>query len=182
MTKPSGRPWPSHARWILLGRPPLDRPRAGSRSPLFGRRPQLVGPDDRGVDRHQSVDIARRVRLGLGGPQHPVEGPVRRPPAKTGVECGPRPVSFGHVPPGRPGPELPHDPIQGIRRSSSRFRPRNGSGSNARAGANAWQQITADHRSRATPGRGASHRGSLRGPDEAGPMETRLGGREAGVS
>lgn len=72
----------------------------------------LVGPDDRGIDGNQPLDVARRVRLRLGGPQHPVERPVRRPPAKTRMQRGPWTVTLGHIPPGRPGPELPHDPVQ----------------------------------------------------------------------
>lgn len=34
----SGRPAPSQARWILLVRPPRERPRPGLRVPLFGPR------------------------------------------------------------------------------------------------------------------------------------------------
>ncbi len=42
----------------------------------------------------------RRVCLHERGPQHPRERPVRRPPAKTRMQRGPRPVALGHVPPG----------------------------------------------------------------------------------
>lgn len=28
------------------------------------------------------------------------------------MQRGPRTIALGHIPPGRPGPELPHDPVQ----------------------------------------------------------------------
>lgn len=108
----SGRPKPSHARWILLVSPPRDRPRAGPGPPFSGSGGVLVGADDGGVDRYQPVDVTARVGLRLRGLEHPLERAVRRPPAETGMETGPRSVPLGHVPPSDPSAELLHDPVE----------------------------------------------------------------------
>lgn len=70
----------------------------------------LVSPDDGRVDRHQPLDVARRVRFRLGGPQHPVERAVRRPPAVGADGHGVWPIRlacrrWAHT--FQPGPELP---------------------------------------------------------------------------
>lgn len=105
-----------------------------------------VSADDRGVDRHQPVDVAGGVRLRLGGAEHPLERAVRRPPAKTGVKRGPRPVPLGHIPPGRARTELPHDPVEDSAVIQP-LAPRNVTGSNGRtnshsASDSSWRRIT----------------------------------------
>lgn len=48
----------------------------------------------------------------MGGPEHPIERAVQNPAAERGVKRGPRPVQVGNIPPGSPGTELPHDPVE----------------------------------------------------------------------
>jgi hypothetical protein len=112
--KASGRPTASQARWILLVRPPLDRPSPGVRSPPFFRAPAgcwrartIVESTDTSHSK-----VPGRVGLCLGGPEYPLKGAVLGPPAEAGVQRGPGAVPLGHVPPGRSGPELPHDPVE----------------------------------------------------------------------
>lgn len=87
----------------------------------------LVGSDDRGADRHQPLDVTGRVGLGLGGPEHPLEGAVFGPPAEAGGSVAHESYRYGHVPPGRSGPELPIDPVEDravVQPSAPPLRPR----------------------------------------------------------
>jgi hypothetical protein len=68
------------------------RPRQGLRSPLFEPRRHAVGAYDSGVDRHQPVDVAGRIRLGLACLAHLLERAVQGPTAKAGVQRLPRAV------------------------------------------------------------------------------------------
>lgn len=61
----------------------------------------------------QVEHVPGRTRPGPRCPWHPLEGAALGPPAETGARRGPRPVPLGHVPPGRPGAELPHDAVEG---------------------------------------------------------------------
>lgn len=97
---------PADLARILLVRPPRDRPRAGSRNPIFGLRPRTGG---RGRPSSRPTSASRCRPLRPLSPARPAaSGRTRRPPpAETGVERGPQPVTPGNIPPGRPGAELP---------------------------------------------------------------------------
>lgn len=78
--KASGRPAASHARWTLLVGPPLDRPRAGLRSPHFGPRRHAGGHGRRWSRPTPATQCPR--------PRPP--GPVQ--PAASGRTCRPEPT------------------------------------------------------------------------------------------
>lgn len=86
----SGRPRASQARWILLVSPPQKRPSAELppfRAPTACWRARTAVES---TDTSQSMPPAVRSRL--GGPEHPVESALQGPPAKPGVQRGPRAV------------------------------------------------------------------------------------------
>lgn len=97
----------STARWILVVRPPRERPRACSAGstamppggsfadPLFrGPGGVLVGPADGGVDIHVPGDQALRVRLSLELSDDPAPGAIA--PGSTGT--GPPPDAVYQLP------------------------------------------------------------------------------------
>src|SRR5215217_5832850 len=123
-TTDSGR-WPcSTARCSLVVSPPRDRPRpwsAGStstppgsscwHSPFAGPSGVLMGTGDRGIDADVPGDQALGVGLGVQRGEDPLPGTVTLPAPKQPIDGLPRPVASGHVPPRRPGPGPPADPV-----------------------------------------------------------------------
>lgn len=110
----------STARWILLVRPPRDRPSpwsAGStvippggsfwRSPFSPPGGVLMGSADRRVDVHVPGDQAPRVRLSLEPGDNPSSGAVPLPTPEEVADAIPRAVPLGHIPPRGAGPSPP---------------------------------------------------------------------------
>src|SRR5207344_499345 len=70
-----------------------------------------VGTVDRGVHTDRPLDLPDRVVLGLGVGQQPIPGAVLLPAAEPLIAGLPGPVAFGHITPGRAGPQPPQDPV-----------------------------------------------------------------------
>lgn len=100
----------STARWILVVRPPRERPgpwSAGStamppggsfcRSPFRCPGGVLVGPADGGVDIHVPGDQALRVRLSLELSDDPGPRAIALPAPEQVVDPFPGPVAFRHT-------------------------------------------------------------------------------------
>lgn len=99
-TKAKGRQRLSAGRWILVVRPPRERPRAwwsGSppRAPLAGPARVLVGTDDGGVDGDDPVEVAVSVGLGEQSGEHLHPGAVGGPIPQPVVDALPRPKRSG---------------------------------------------------------------------------------------
>lgn len=71
-------------------------------------------PDDGGVDLHQPVDVAGRVRAGLDLPQGSGEHAVDRVATKPRVDRLPGAIAFWQVTPGDPGTDLVDHPVDDL--------------------------------------------------------------------
>jgi hypothetical protein len=72
----------------------------------------LMGAHGRGVDADERpVDLSDRVAVLLDMGQKPRPGAVRRPAAEPFIHRFPGPVSLREIPPGRPGRQLPQNPV-----------------------------------------------------------------------
>ena len=81
------------------------------RSPLCGPGGVLMGAGDGGVDADVPGDQPLGVRLGLQAGEDALPGAVALPAAKQPIDGLPGPVAGGHIPPRRPGPGPPADPV-----------------------------------------------------------------------
>ena len=113
-----GRPLVSTKAWILVVRPPRERPMHAARAwfgprmswhmaPFFAVGTMLMHPDRRGVDHLQIAVIGLR-HSGEEAVPHANFGPA---PKAVGTGAR-RPVSLGDVRPGRAGPQPPVNPIE----------------------------------------------------------------------
>lgn len=71
----------------------------------------LVGPDIRRVDRERPLQGADRVILDDHVLKDLLPGAILGPDPQSFVQRLPRPVLLRHVPPRRPGPQPPQDPV-----------------------------------------------------------------------
>ena len=113
----SGRPRPSPTTWILVDRPPRERPNpcwaaeAAGASPPCGRRRHAGG---RGPHWYRPAP-ASPAPAGVGIALHQLldarPSPVDLPAGKPLVAGLPWPITLGEVPPGRIGPGPPDDAV-----------------------------------------------------------------------
>jgi hypothetical protein len=92
--------WPVIARWFQL---PVTIPAGAGRV--------LMRPSDRGIHTDIPGDQPGRVRPGLQPGHHPPPHTAPLPAAEQAVHRLPGPVTRWHVPPRRPDPHPPPDPV-----------------------------------------------------------------------
>jgi hypothetical protein len=113
----SGRPRPSPSRCTLVDRPPRERPNpccaadASGVSPLAGAGGVLVGAHHAGVGLHRPVQLAGGIGRSLHGLLDPGPGAIGLPAGKPLVAGLLWPVLVRQVPPRRPSPGPPDDPV-----------------------------------------------------------------------
>jgi hypothetical protein len=101
-----GRPCASTTTWILVVRPPRDRPRSDLRPP-FCRRGLLVGANGRAVD-HLDVAVMRCA----DNVHQPVPHACLSPSHEAIVAGGTRTITLGQVAPWRTRSQHPEDAVQ----------------------------------------------------------------------
>ena len=85
----------------------------------------------RGIDAHRPVDLPGGIRGGLQRGQDPRPDTGTLPAPEPPIQTLPGRVRLGHVPPGRPGPHPPPDPVDDLpfcplgRPSTTRLRGQN---------------------------------------------------------
>src|ERR1700753_1472237 len=101
-----GRPLRSTSAWILVVRPPLERPRHRS-GPPFCRGTMLVHAHDRTVD-HLNIAV-----IGChNGIHQPIPDTRLSPSVDPVVARRPRAVAFRQIRPGRARTQNPENPVQ----------------------------------------------------------------------
>ncbi len=116
--KVTGLPCPSARTWILVEKPPRERPSASSGgSPPDSASPAgaggvLMSADDAGIHKVQvPVEQACSIRLGLESFQHTLPEACLTPAIEAARDCSGRSVALGQVCPGRACPEHPEDAV-----------------------------------------------------------------------
>lgn len=97
-----------------LGEPPRvpDLPvRPPPPPPFTGASGVLMGPADRGIDRHCPLHGSDRVVPDLGFFQQTGPGAVRFPASEPLVDRLPRPIAFREITPRSTGPQTPQHPV-----------------------------------------------------------------------
>ena len=126
VTRATGRQRRSAARWILVVRPPRERPSA-SRAAGFvsfgpappqvrgrgaaGSRRVLVSADRAGVHGQRPAPALGGVTPAAELTQHHRPGPIGRPPAVPVIHRLPAAITLWEVPPRRAGPGPPQHPV-----------------------------------------------------------------------